>query len=118
MKRAAAVVVAVGLAGAGVGMCSTSASAAPSGANLDLCVDSGTDYSAALSLSNVETGAVGPGGCIPWLGVNGKQTVTVIGYHGSSVFSLGHFVTDGSLQIVYAHGAVKSGTEHFTVTSY
>lgn len=119
VKRAATMVAALGLAGAGVGILSTTASAAPATGSLDLCVDSGADYSAALSFPNGNvTPSAGHGGCIPWQGVNAGETVTVLAYYGRSVINLGHFGTDGSIQIAYAHGDVKSGTEHATVTNY
>jgi hypothetical protein len=112
-------VAALGLAGACAGIFSTTASAAPAGGSVDLCVDSGADYSAALSFpkGNVTAPAT-HGGCIPWQSASAGETVTVLAYYGGSIINLGHFGTDGSIQIAYAHGDVKSGTEHATVTNY
>lgn len=120
VKRVATVVAALGLAGAGVGIFPTAASAAPATAdNLDLCVDSNADYSAFLRAPNgSETVLASPGECTPWTNAPGGRRYDIGAYyHGLTTF-INYMTTNGSIQIVYAHGSMASGTAHATVTNY
>lgn len=114
INRVAAVAAAVGLAGAGVGMLSTTASAAPAGANLDLCVDSGADFSAYLAFPSGFKIGTTPGRCSTWVHAPVKKWVEIRYVYHDRDFEYGHFTTNGEKLIVTGHGSKAAGTVHFT----